>query len=74
MNFSSDAKIVDTYGGHTLINNPIHDDEGFDKNSFEVWFEDEYIDTIKGFTYDNDYDNAIQSFRNWVDYYKKVRK
>ena len=73
MNMSSDAKTIDTYGGYTLINNPIHDDEGFDKNNFEVWFEGSYTDTIKGFTYAGDYDNAVQSFRNWVDYYKRKK-
>ena len=73
MNFSSDAKIVDTYGGYTLINNPIHDDEGFDKNNFEIWLEHEHITNLQNFTYDTDYDNVIQSFRSCVDFYKRQK-
>ena len=59
---------IDKYGGYCLINNPIRDDEGFDKNNFEVWFEGLYVDSIKGYTYDSDYDNVVQLFRNWVDF------
>ena len=65
---SSRAKVIDTYGGYTLYLDLILDDEGFDKKWFDIYHEGEYVEHMNGFTYDTDYDDVIQSFRNWVDY------